>query len=275
MLVTKASGLTEEYSDDKIVKSLQTASIPQEVITEVLADLHQYLTPGVSTADIYRRVNDFLQVRSLFRFSYNYDLKRAIMRLGPTGYPFEQFVARILSTQGYAVSVGQILQGKCLAHEVDIDANRESIHYLIECKFHNQPGTKTDIQVVLYTQARFMDIQEGLKDARSGETIIPWLITNTKVSKDAIDYAICKSLRLTSWSYPDQGCLREMIISSGLHPITCLSSLKEDQIYSLLHKNIVTCTDLEAGLKSNALEDIISEDQRHQVSKELKLFAEG
>ena len=40
-----------------------------------------------------------------------YHLKGAIMELGPSGYPFEKFVAAILSHQGYKVQIGQIVKG--------------------------------------------------------------------------------------------------------------------------------------------------------------------
>ncbi len=269
MLITKASGLTEEFKEEKISKSLAAAGLDPDLISQVITDLKDFLKPGATTNEIYDRVNDFLRVRSLFKYAYNYDLKRAIMKLGPTGYPFEEFVAKVLNTKGYSTRVGQILPGRCLSHEVDIDANHASTHYLIECKFHNQPGTKTDIQVVLYTYARFMDLSEQIHSLHPEEVVVPWLITNTKVSKDAITYANCRQLQITSWTYPEETCLRRLVIESGLHPITCLNSLREDQLYSLLHKNIILCSDLSEALKRGELADVFDQKQKHELVKEL------
>lgn len=269
MLITKASGLTEEFKEEKISKSLAAAGLDPDLISQVITDLKDFLKPGATTNEIYDRVNDFLRVRSLFKYAYNYDLKRAIMKLGPTGYPFEEFVAKVLTTKGYSTSVGQILPGKCLPHEVDIDATQTGTHYLIECKFHNQPGTKTDIQVVLYTYARFMDLTDQIHSLHPDEVVVPWLITNTKVSKDAITYANCHQLQITSWTYPEETCLRRLVIESGLHPITCLNSLREDQLYSLLHKNIILCSDLSEALKRGELADVFDQKQKHELVKEL------
>jgi len=88
-----------------------------------------------------------------------YNLKRALMELGPAGYPFEQFVAHIFSAQDYETIINQIISGNCIDHEIDITATKASKHFMIECKFHNRTGLKTNIKVILYIQARFEDVR--------------------------------------------------------------------------------------------------------------------
>ena len=85
------------------------------------------------------------------------------MQLGPSGHPFEEYIGDILTAKGYDTKVSQILRGACITHEVDVIARTDSRHIMIECKFHNAPGTKSDVQTALYTHARFMDIRRGDK----------------------------------------------------------------------------------------------------------------
>ena len=47
-------------------------------------------------------------------------LKQAIMELGPSGFPFEQFVAELLKCRGYQIKVGVIVEGHCVNHEIDV-----------------------------------------------------------------------------------------------------------------------------------------------------------
>ena len=42
----------------------------------------------------------------------NYDIKRAIYNLGPTGYPFEILCAQMLMAKGYETKVSVIKKGK-------------------------------------------------------------------------------------------------------------------------------------------------------------------
>lgn len=72
-----------------------------------------------------------------------------------------------------------------------------------------------------------------------------WLITNTKFSSTAIHYAECKGLTLIGWNYPAQGNLQDMILDSGLHPITCLTTISASQKKSLLTRGIVLCKNLK------------------------------
>jgi hypothetical protein len=86
------------------------------------------------------------------------------MELGPSGFPFEKYVAEILKYQGYRVEVGVIVEGFCVKHEVDIIAEKEAKHFMIECKFHNQPGTFCDVKIPLYINSRFLDIEKMWKE---------------------------------------------------------------------------------------------------------------
>lgn len=196
--VTKASGETEDFNEEKVIRSLRYAQVPTDVAKEALECVKEKLTDKISTHLIYAYLHEFLRHRSYLNYSFNYDLKRAIMRLGPTGYPFEKFIAKVLSVKGYQTQVGVVLNGKCVSHEIDIEATYQNEHYFVECKFHHQSGIKTDIQVALYTQARFEDIKSSPELVSHHEDHQSWLITNTAVTKDVVDYAKCVAMRVLS-----------------------------------------------------------------------------
>lgn len=71
-----------------------------------------------------------------------------------------------------------------------------------------------------------------------------WLVTNTKATAEAIKYAECVGIQIVSWDYPGDFSLRYLIEKSGLHPITCLQTLKEQERRELLRRGLVFCKDL-------------------------------
>lgn len=83
-----------------------------------------------------------------------------------------------------------------------------------------------------------------------------WLVTNTKLTTDAIQYARCVGIRAIGWSYPPGESLPELIERAGLHPITTLTSLSRSQKRQLMDKGIILCREIEPGaLKSIGLMD--------------------
>jgi Holliday junction resolvase-like predicted endonuclease len=243
--VLKASGEYEPFSEEKVRTALERAGAEDEVVDQVIAHVGGKLYDGISTREIYRHV--FTHLRKLqSRAVSRYGLKSAIMQLGPSGFPFEKFVAGILEAYGYEVAVGQRIKGICVAHEIDVIARKDEKHFMIEAKFHNQPGMKSDIQVALYTYARFLDVQQAWVEIAGHRDHFhqPWLVTNTKVTSVAKEYAKCVGLRVISWNYPPRGSLRFMIEESGLHPITCLTSLGSAERRELLEAGMVFSRDL-------------------------------
>jgi hypothetical protein len=127
---------------------------------------------------------------------------------------------------------------------VDVYATRGNETLAAELKYHNDPGYKTDIKIALYVKARFDDIWQC--DPRSREDCPidhGFLITNTKFTTQAVEYATCAGLGLLGWSYPNEGSLYDRIVASGLYPITALTSIRKAEKRLLIDRNIVT-TDL-------------------------------
>jgi len=232
--VIKASGEVEPFSEHNVISSLQRAGASRELAEKIVAQVKPHLYQNIPTFEIYSAVMRILK-KEQRKLAETYNLKKAIMDLGPTGYPFEKFVAAVLLANGYKAETNKIILGKCVSHEVDIVAeNKEK--YMIECKFHSTPGVKTDIKVALYTFARFLDIKH-----RGFDT--PWLITNTKLTSEVKNYAACVGMRLTGWDFPEKESLNEMIDRSGLYPITASTLLSVKQKQALIEKGIVFCKD--------------------------------
>ncbi|MBI4136883.1 restriction endonuclease [Candidatus Roizmanbacteria bacterium] len=236
--VQKADGSFEEYSEDKVRTSLARAGADAKTITRITEHINTKLFEGISSQDIYALIYNELKRQNHMLVS-RYNLKRAIMQLGPSGYPFERFVAGVLASQGYTTEVSQLVPGECVYHEVDVVAQKDGKRAMIECKFHNHPGTKSKIQTILYTYARFMDV------SMHNEFHDAWLVTNTKVTKEVIEYAKCKGLTVIAWDYPNHMSLRKMIEDSNLHPITALDHLSHERKRKLLDEGVVFVKDLK------------------------------
>jgi Holliday junction resolvase len=242
--VLKRSGEYEPFSEAKVRSSLRRAGAEEELIDAIVRRVERELYDGISTREIYAHVFALLrQMRSPVFPRYN--LKSAIMELGPSGFPFERFVAGVLKEEGFTAVVGHVLQGKCVDHEVDIVAQKAKKHYMIEAKFHNLPGTKSDIKDALYTFARFMDLERASVEIGGHRAHLDqaWLVTNTKVTSQVRQYARCVGMRVTSWNYPARSSLRRLIEKSGLHPVTSLESLSQQDKTRLLEDGIVFCRD--------------------------------
>lgn len=239
--VLKANGKQEPFSEEKLRQSARRAGVPKKMQDEVIEHIKNNLYENIPTSEIYHHILDYLAKAPDSHLKARYSLKQAIMDLGPTGYPFEDYVSRILDAQGYSTTVRNIVRGKCVMHEIDVIAEKnagQTDRLMVEAKYHNHLGISTEIHVAMYTQARFQDVQR-----QNGFTDV-LLITNTKASTDAIAYANCMGMKIISWSYPEGGSLRELVEKFSLHPITTLTSLSIPQKQRLLEKGIVLCRDI-------------------------------
>lgn len=260
--VKKANGQLEPFSDNKVRESIVRAGIRKDLAEEVLESVKSKLYENIPTSEIYGYITEYLGTSA---GKAKYSLKRAIMELGPTGYPFEDFISEILKREGYQTEVGSILTGRCVKHEVDIIAEKEGKKVMIEAKFHNDVGIRTELHVSLYTKARFEDVKEkyGFNEA--------WLVTNTKVSLDAVAYAQCVGMKVISWSFPENNSLRDLVEKWQLHPVTALTCLSQSQKQVLMESHILLCKTI---CEQPSLLDVlhIPENKKDEILKEAKLI---
>ncbi len=245
ILVKKQSGEKEAFDPDKLHNSLRRAGASAQLAREVEKGLRPYLSDGITTNAVYRKA--FQLLRKMKRSTAaRYSLKRAIMELGPSGYAFEQLVGLLLESMGYTVEVGQMVQGRCVQHEVDVVAYNDHQQFMVECKYYNSQGKNCNVRVPLYIQARFQDIQQRWKSSPGLQkrSFHGFVVTNTRFTTDAMDYGRCVGLRMVSWDYPAKESLKELIERSGLFPVTVLTLLNKKQKQALLNQEVVLCRQL-------------------------------
>ncbi|ELR69211.1 hypothetical protein C900_05282 [Fulvivirga imtechensis AK7] len=267
------SGEKDAFDVFKLKHSLEKSGAGDELVRKIIEEVKSSLYEGISTKKIYKQAFSLLRKNSR-PAAARYALKKAIMELGPTGYPFENFIGEILKYQGFLVKVGVIVKGHCVNHEVDVIAEKGTKHFMVECKFHRDQGRHCDVKVPLYIHSRFKDIERQWKKHPDHESKIHqgWIFTNTRFTSDAIQYSSCMGLALVGWDYPRKGSLKERIDIAGLHPVTCLTTLTRHEKQLLLEKNIVLCRQLDS--QSQLLSEIGVVKARHSaVIKEVEGLA--
>ena len=242
--VLKADGSIEPFVVNKLKRSLHKAGATKEEISNITVKIEEVLHDGIKTQEIYRLAFELLR-DSDTPIAARYSLRRARFGLGPTGFPFEDFLSRLFQEEGYTTKTRITLQGKCTEHELDIAAYKAEHSFVAEAKFHSRPGIKSDLQVTLYSYARLMDLREqricsedvcGIKELM--------VITNTKFTHTAEKYAECVGLKLLSWNYPEKNNLHDRIQESGLYPVTALQGLSQSQKRTLLERGVIVCRDI-------------------------------
>ena len=269
--VVKHSGQKAKFSIEKLKNSLRKSGAEESLVNEIAVHVRDELYQGISTKEIYNRAFALLKKKKSV-YASKYKLKKAIYELGPTGFPFEKFIGEVLSYSGFEVKTGQILQGKCVTHEVDVVAHKDGQYIVGECKFHSDEGRNCDVKVTLYIHSRYKDILtyygESNKIDKPNEG---WVITNTRFTEDAAKYGECVGLYLLSWDLPKGNGIKDRIDSLGLYPVTVSTLLSEREKQFLLSRDVVLCKQLIND--SFYLDHLgIAENRKERILNEIKLL---
>ena len=243
--IVKHSGDSVPFDVEKLINSLRRAKANEALIQQIVEQVESQLYDGITTKKIYQMAFKMLKGKSRVSAS-KYKLKKALMELGPTGFPFEKLVGKIMAHEGFDTKVGVIVQGNCVQHEVDVIAKKDNNHYMIECKYHSDQGRFCNVKIPLYIHSRFLDVEKQWERQKGHETKLHkgGVYTNTRFTTDAIQYGKCVGLLLASWDYPRGNGLKDRIDKSGLHPLTALTTLTKAEKTKLLDKGIVLCKEL-------------------------------
>lgn len=268
--VIKYSGEKVKFSAEKLRTSLKRSGADEQTVNQIIDKVKEELYQGISTKEIYNRAFALLRKRKGV-FASKYKLKKAIYELGPTGFPFEQFISAILKYSGYSTSVGKLIEGKCVPHEIDVIANKNNESTIIECKFHSEQGQKCNVKIPLYIHSRYNDIktQWKLSSMKNLNLTKGWVITNTRFTKDALQYGKCCGLYLLSWDYPENQGLKDRIDQLALYPITVSTLLTHREKQFLLSRDVVLCRTLIGD--SFYLDHLgVSEIRKKKIISEIK-----
>ena len=269
MEVIKIDGKKEPFSPAKLCLSLRKAGAPRAVADEICKKVSGKVKPDESTTKIFRKALTYL-VRDDMDIAARYSLRRGLESLGPSGFIFEQYIETVLQAYGFATNRNQMIKGKCLTHETDVIASIGSKRFIIEAKYRNEPSIKTHVDVVMYADARLLDIVRGMpKKAQEEYENTMWIITNTKFTESSITYAKCRGIRLTGWNYPRGASLEDVISQKRLYPVTVLPSLPADALPLFAKKGIILAQDLLTYTEKDLVKDFqLTQEEAHAVIAE-------
>jgi len=243
--ILKTSGERAKFSLDKLRNSLKRSGADHNLVEQIVGQVKDELYEGISTNEIYNRAYALLK-KNKSVFASKYKLKKALYELGPTGFPFERFVAAILEYSGYHTRVNEIMNGICVTHEIDVLAEKNGTVTVIECKFHSEEGRNCNVKIPLYIHSRYNDVKAhwATKKKDNRELDKGWVVTNTRFTGDAIAYGKCAGLYLLSWDFPFNDGLKDRIDRLGLYPITVSTLLSNREKQFLLSRDVVLCRQL-------------------------------
>lgn len=251
-----------QFNQNKILSTCRRAGANRKTAQRILKKVKSQLFQGIGTGNIYKLVLQAIsEERGGRALHHRYQLKEAIMKLGPNGFAFENYVATILHHYGLEIlGIRSKVLGKCANHEIDLVAltNRKE-KFLIECKHNSYRGGFIGLKVALYTHARFLDTLPKF-DSEA-------IVCNSKVSNQAKKYAKCIGQQIFSWRYPPKKSLEKLIEDFQLYPITILN-LNSFELEKLSQQNIMIAKDLLKYNESNLSKLTgISEKRIHTLAR--------
>jgi hypothetical protein len=243
--IIKADGSHETFDPVRLVASLKRAgagAYAAERITQTITDL---VTPGMSSREIHSRAFALLRKESR-PVAARYALRRALLELGPTGHPFEDFISHLYRVEGWQVETRKIMRGKCVSHEVDFYASHieQNMYLAAELKYHNDANYKTDLKVALYVKSRFDDIFSCDPRVQTCPINRGILVTNTKFTSEAIAYAECSGVELLGWGYPVETSLFLRMSRAKVYPLTALTRLSRAEKNLLISNGSIAVDEL-------------------------------
>jgi hypothetical protein len=240
--IINARGEKEPFSSKKVYNSARRVGASVSLAKEISKKIEKEAFPGMKTSQIFKKVKDLLSKKKK-KLAIKFSLKEGMKRLGPTGYPFEKYVANILLRQGFKVEINKIIKGHCCSYEIDFLAEKDDLFYIGECKYRNLSGAKVGSTIALSNHARFLDIEKR-GTFNNKKKVKSMLVTNTKFTNKAIKYSKCVGVDLLGWHYPSKEGLEKIIDEKKLYPVTILRSLRKDVSDTLVSGRIMLIQDL-------------------------------
>ncbi len=266
--IKKSGGGRETFDAAKLEQSLQLAGADDALVSKISSHILEEAIGGMTTDQIYDHAY-FLLKKYKSPAIARYSLKRAVSQMGPTGFPFEHYIAELFKARGFSATTNVIVEGGCARHEIDVVAWNSDELVMMEAKFHGDFGLKSDLKVALYVRGRAEDISKKSYSfggiTRKVNQFL--LVTNTNFSLSAISYSACVGLGLLGWTYPAKGNLHDLIDDSGLHPLSCLTTLGASHQRMLFERGIVLCKSIKnnsgilhsLGLSQHETDGILAE----------------
>ncbi len=243
MQIVKSDGRRVEFNPDKIRKTLRRAGAKPDLIESVIADVMPQVHDGLTTKALYRIVRHELR-RTNRRVAGRYNLRNALLKLGPAGFKFEKYVASILAAYEYEVQVPETeFAGLCVDHEIDVIAKREGRTAMIEAKFRNKFGDSVNLKDTMATWSAYGDLVEGARMGKCPKFDEVWIVTNGRFSERALQFGVCRGIHMVGWG-AEEHSLARLVDHATLYPITVLDDLHQWELESLSNNNLMLCREI-------------------------------
>ncbi|WP_414000212.1 restriction endonuclease [Flavobacterium sp. W1B] len=270
MKIVKHSGDVVDFEPEKLRKSLMKSGADSLIVDDIVNKINKEIYEGIATKHIYKRAFGLLK-KEANSHAARYNLRAALQLLGPAGFFFEKYIARLFSAEKYEIRNNLILQGRCVSHEIDVLVKKNDVIAMVECKFHAGREAASDIKVPLYVLSRFNDLKGKEHVIFSKEETVSkcWIVTNNRFTSDATEFAKCSGMSLLSWDYPKNDNLKTKNDIDCLYPVTCLTTLSIAEKDKLLILDIILVKEIMNN--SNCLEKIgLSAARIKNVLKEVR-----
>lgn len=268
MQVKKHSGELVPFRPDSLRYSLSRSGASPDEVDGVFERIKDKLYDGISTRELYELAFEYLK-SCRDTYAARYSLKKALRDLGPEGFYFEKWVARIFQEDGYQAVTGQIIRGHAVTHEIDVVATKGQELLAIECKFRNDVDAKISVTTPMYFMSRVVDISD-IKYTFFDKTLkvsAGWLVTNAYLTTDSIKFGEYHKMNLLAWDYPREASLKARVDNNGQYPITCLTSLGVQDKARLLKAQCILVKDVVRNPKFLQMIEI-SNEKRKQILEE-------
>jgi len=238
IFVTKADGTKQLFDRKKVLNTCIRMGASRGIADEIANKVETKVYDGIETKKI-------LQI--IFKLLGEYkpatkhiiDLRESLSLMKPKP-DFESFIQLLLREHGYEVTPNQIVKGRCVKHEVDAIARKNSETYIVEVKHHLNFHARTGLDESRIAWAILEDVNEGFElgfsDLKIDKAMI---VTNTKFSEEAKSYGECKGINQIGWSFPPNKGLQTLIEEKKLYPITYLKGLKNADRERLTSSGII------------------------------------
>ena len=159
--VTKANGTKQLFEKSKILRTCLRMGVSRKVAEKVAKNVERSIYDGIETRKILKMVFKELGKHKP-SVKYRICLRRAMSLMKPKP-DFERFIQLVLIENGFEVTPNVIVRGKCIEHEIDAVAEKNSEVFLVEVKHHYNHHTPTGLDEGRIARAIFEDITEGFE----------------------------------------------------------------------------------------------------------------
>lgn len=127
MKIKNNAGEIVKFEISKLENSLRSSGAGESSVKKVLQIILPNCIDGITTRELYKLAFDELKKISN-SVAARYSLKKALLELGPAGFYFEQWIARVFQNIGYKTETEQLIKGHAVTHEADVIAKKMTKH---------------------------------------------------------------------------------------------------------------------------------------------------